>query len=216
MPGNNPEVVDSFAACIDAGAARTGCKSVDYNADTRQCVFLRGNYVRCHYSGMVGCSEQQLPTRGSRHGDADMCLRIQIPKIEAASGPAYHNARMAEPPVSAQTGGQTGGGQASGGQTGGGQAGGGQAGGGQTSGGQTGNQSGGGQNGGGTGSGGGDGGGGGNIQVPITVPPGQGQYTYTTNPECPRDNGKAFVTSEGACASVVLCFISAVNGEAVD
>ena len=46
----NPETKPSFAACIDACAARAGCKSVDYNADTSACTYLGGAYVCRRFS----------------------------------------------------------------------------------------------------------------------------------------------------------------------
>ncbi len=103
LPDNNLEIYADFAACIDACAARTGCRSVDYNADTRECYYMRGNYVRCASPGR-GLLQRAAPTRRFIHTWTNLYLKLQVPKISAANSLIYCNARIDTPqkePVSA-------------------------------------------------------------------------------------------------------------------
>ena len=60
MGAPNPETKANFAACIDACAARAGCKSVDYNADTSACTYLSGAFVCYKFSLRSQASSSQV------------------------------------------------------------------------------------------------------------------------------------------------------------
>ena len=66
----NPETKPNFAACIDACAARAGCKGVDYNADTSACSYLAGSYVCRRFSQRLRLQSSQV--RHAEHFSAYM------------------------------------------------------------------------------------------------------------------------------------------------